>query len=58
MIVVVPPNAAARVPVSKSSEAEVPPNGKIHMGVWIDSTGDNQLTCRIDESGQGTDDIR
>src|SRR3954453_19563237 len=27
MIVVVPPNAAARVPVSKVSEAAVPPNG-------------------------------
>ncbi len=26
-MVVVPPNAAARVPVSKSSDAKVPPNG-------------------------------
>ena len=28
MIVVVPPYAAATVPVSKSSEARVPPNGR------------------------------
>src|SRR6266404_2214016 len=28
MIVVVPPNAAARVPVSKSSDADVPPKGR------------------------------
>ena len=33
MIVVVPPQAAARVPVSKVSEATVPPNG-ISMWVW------------------------
>ena len=33
MIVVVPPQAAARVPVSKSSEATVPPKGS-SMWVW------------------------
>ena len=33
MIVVVPPNAAARVPVSKVSLANVPPNGS-SMWVW------------------------
>ena len=33
MIVVVPPQAAARVPVSKVSEASVPPNGS-SMWVW------------------------
>ena len=33
MIVVVPPQAAARVPVSKVSEAAVPPNGS-SMWVW------------------------
>ena len=33
MIVVVPPQAAARVPVSKLSEAKVPPNGS-SMWVW------------------------
>ena len=32
-IVVVPPHAAARVPVSKSSAATVPPKG-ISMWVW------------------------
>ena len=32
-IVVVPPKAAARVPVSKSSLANVPPNGSF-MWVW------------------------
>ena len=31
-IVVVPPNAAARVPVAKSSEANVPPNGS---SMWV-----------------------
>ena len=33
MIVVVPPHAAARVPVSNVSEALVPPNGS-SMCVW------------------------
>ncbi len=33
MIVVVPPHAAARVPVSNVSDATVPPNG-ISMWVW------------------------
>ena len=32
MIVVVPPQAAARVPVSKVSEAWVPPNGS---SMWV-----------------------
>ena len=32
MIVVVPPNAAARVPVSKVSLANVPPNGS---SMWV-----------------------
>ena len=34
MIVVVPPNAAARVPVSKVSLAKVPPKGSC-MWVWM-----------------------
>ena len=31
-IVVVPPNAAARVPVAKSSDAKVPPKGS---SMWV-----------------------
>ena len=29
---------------------------KIHMGVWIDSTRDNELACSIDGSVETTDD--
>jgi hypothetical protein len=48
MIVVVPPKAAARVPVSKVSEAKVPPNGS-SMWVWTSiAAGDHVLAGRVD----------
>ena len=48
MIVVVPPKAAARVPVSKESDAEVPPKGSIHGGVDVDGAGEDVLTLGVD----------
>ena len=44
MMVVVPPQAAARVPVSNVSEAKVPPKGS-SMWVWT-STPPGRRTCR------------
>ena len=48
MMRVVPPKAAARVPVSKSSEVVVPPNGNVQMRVRVDAAGDDQLAGGVD----------
>ena len=49
-IIVVPPHAAARVPVSNVSADFVPPNG-ISMCVWASiPTGHDVLGCRIDDA--------
>ncbi len=47
-MLVVPPHAAARVPVSKVSEASVPPNG---ICMWVCASmppGDHVLARRVD----------
>ena len=41
MMVVVPPNAAARVPVSKVSLAKVPPKGSSMWVCDVDAAGDD-----------------
>ena len=49
-MVVVPPQAAARVPVSKSSEANVPPKGS-SMWVWhVDPAGDHVFAGGVDDA--------
>ena len=49
-MVVVPPNAAARVPVSKVSDDSVPPNERqLHVGVRIDPAREQQLPRRVDD---------
>ena len=52
MIVVVPPQAAARVPVSNVSDAYVPPNGS-SMWVWPSTPpGHDVLAGRVDHAGR------
>ena len=50
MIVVVPPNAAARVPVSKVSLANVPPNGS---SMWVCAS----IAARDDVLAGGVDGL-
>ena len=51
-MVVVPPQAAARVPVSKVSAAKVPPNGHLHVGVRVDAARDDVLPGGVDHCGR------
>ena len=48
MIVVVPPHAAAAVPVSKSSDENVPPNGQVHVHVRVDPARHHVLAGGVD----------
>ena len=49
---VLPPNAAARVPLSKSSAMTMPGAGGLgHMDVAVDAAGQHQAPGRIDDLG-------
>ena len=49
MIVVVPPHTAARVPVSKVSDAG-PAERQLHVGVRVDASGHHVLSPRVDDT--------
>ena len=49
MIIVVPPQAAARVPVSKVSGRRRAPKGHLHVGVGVDAAGQDVLARRVDD---------
>ena len=55
MMQVVPPWAAARVPVSKVSEVMVAAEGKLEVGVGIHPSGHDELARGVDD-GIGVDD--
>ncbi len=48
MIIVVPPQAAARVPVSKVSADVVPAEWHLHVGVGVDAARQHVLARRVD----------
>ena len=48
-MVVVPPQAAARVPVSKVSDGTGAAKGQFHVGVGVDPPGHDQAPGRVDE---------
>ena len=49
-IVVVPPHAAARVPVSNVSDGVRAAEGHLHVGVAVDAAGDDVLAGRVDHA--------
>ena len=57
MIVVVPPNAAARVPVSNVSRRERAAERQLHVGVAVDPAGDDVLPRRVDDRVGGRREV-
>ena len=57
MMVVVPPHAAARVPVSNVSIAVGAAERQLHVGVRVDAAGDHVLAGRVDDGVDGCRDI-